>query len=186
METKARSVFREALAAYYTEGGDEGISEVEAWLKSHKGWLPDPQEIYGDGTPLTQPKDEGVDVSSAYPLLVITEARRVIILLRNRLEKTRFKDGLRDWEEARLARIQKWLGDTAFSDRSRSRSPRRSSTSALPYTVKLVELQKDKFMALEARIVKLESELAIKNKLIAAQTSAFVGFQGVQVMPYSH
>ena len=98
METQARSVFREALAAYYTEGGDEGISEVEAWLKSHNGWLPDPQEIYGDGTPLTQPKDEGVDVSSAYPLLALAEAKRVMILLRNRLDKTRFKDSLQDNE----------------------------------------------------------------------------------------
>ena len=186
METKARSIFRSALATYYIEGGDEGISEVEAWLKSHKGWLPDPQEVYGDGTPLTQPKDEGDAVSSAYPILAITEAKRVMILLRNSLENTRFKDGLQDNEEARLAQVQKWLGDTAFCDRSRSRSPRRSSTSALPYTEKLVELQKDKIMALEAQIVKLESELAIKNKLIAAQTPVFASFQGIVASPYCH
>ena len=186
MEAKARSVFREALAAYYIEGGDAGISEVEAWLKSHKGWMPDPQEIYGDGTPLTQPKDERVDVSSAYPHLAITEAKRVMLRLHDRLEMTKFKDGLQDNEEARLAQIQKWLGDSAFCDRSRSRSPRRSSTSMLPYTEKLVELQKDRIIALEAQIVKLESELAIKNKLIAAQAPAFVGFHGVQVRHSSH
>ena len=186
MEAKARSIFRAALGTYYIEGGDGGISEVEAWLKSHKGWLPDPQEVYGDGTPLKQPKDEGDAVSSAYPILAITEAKRVMILLRNSLEKTKFKDGLLDYDELRLAQIQKWLGDSAFCDRSRSRSPRHSSTSATPYTEKLVELQKDKILALEAQIVKLESELAIKNKFIVAQAPAFVGFHGVQVRPYSH
>ena len=92
METKARSIFRLALAHHYIDGIEADVAvEVEAWLKSHKGWLPDPQELYGDGTPLTQPKDEGDAVSSAYPILAIAEAKRAMILLRDSLQKNSLK-----------------------------------------------------------------------------------------------
>ena len=82
MEAKAREILRYALAAHYVDGA-EGGQEIDAWLKKHGGWLPDPQELYGDGTPLTQPQDEGFDVSSPFPEdVVLKDATRVILLLR--------------------------------------------------------------------------------------------------------
>ena len=186
METKARSIFRLALAHHYIDGIEYDVAEeVEAWLKSHKGWLPDPQELYGDGTPLTQPKDEGDAVSSAYPILAIAEAKRAMILLRDSLQKKKFKEGLLEAEEDRLANVQKWLGDAAFSER-RSRSPLRETSCNFPYTEKLISLQKDKILALEAQVARLESEVALKNTIIASYKPAFTGFQGVHASPYSH
>ena len=82
MEAKAREILRYALAAHYMEGDPNG-HEFDAFLKKHGGWLPDPQELYDDGTPLTQPQDEGVDVRSTFPEdVVLTDATRVILLLR--------------------------------------------------------------------------------------------------------
>ena len=63
METVAREIFRDVLAAHYIDGHPFG-EEADVWLKTHGGWLPDPQEMYGDGTPLTQPRDEGDRVMS--------------------------------------------------------------------------------------------------------------------------
>ncbi len=74
MESKARRVFREALAFHYIEGLEVG-PEVDAWLKNHGGWLPDPQELYGDGTPLDQPKDEGDNVDSKDPARAMEDAK---------------------------------------------------------------------------------------------------------------
>ena len=67
MEKRAREIFRDALALHYIDGICAAGEEVELWLKTHGGWLPDPQEVYGDGTPLTQPEDEGWDVMSKEP-----------------------------------------------------------------------------------------------------------------------
>ena len=66
METVAREIFRDVLAAHYIDGHPFG-EEADLWLKTHGGWLPDPQEMYGDGTPLTQPRDEGDRVMSKDP-----------------------------------------------------------------------------------------------------------------------
>ena len=83
METNARKILRYALAAHYVDDLAEAGEEIDAWLRKHGGWLPDPQEIYGDGTPLTQPQDEGFDVMSFYPEdVVLKDATRVILLLR--------------------------------------------------------------------------------------------------------
>jgi hypothetical protein len=73
METKARRVFREALVLTYINGLEVGI-EVDDWLQKHGGWFPDPGELYGDGTPLEQPKDEGEDVTSKDPVCAMKEA----------------------------------------------------------------------------------------------------------------
>ena len=74
MESKARHIFREALALYYIEGLQVD-PQVETWLKNHGGWLPDPQELYGDGTPLDQPADEGEDATSADPVRAMGDAK---------------------------------------------------------------------------------------------------------------
>ena len=81
MEAKAREIIRYALAAHYVDGDANG-QEFDEWLKKHGGWLPDPQELYDDGTPLTQPQDEGFDVRSPYPEdVVLKDATRVILML---------------------------------------------------------------------------------------------------------
>jgi len=72
METVAREIFRDVLAAHYIDGHPFG-EEADLWLKTHGGWLPDPQEMYDDGTPLTQPRDEG-DRVSEYPEKALKEA----------------------------------------------------------------------------------------------------------------
>ena len=66
METVAREIFRDVLAAHYIDGHPFG-EEADLWLQTHGGWLPDPQEMYDDGTPLTQPRDEGDRVMSKDP-----------------------------------------------------------------------------------------------------------------------
>ena len=73
METAAREIFRDVLAAHYIDGHPFG-EEADLWLKIHGGWLPDPQEMYDDGTPLTQPRDEGDRVMSKYPEKALKEA----------------------------------------------------------------------------------------------------------------
>ena len=73
METVAREIFRDVLAAHYIDGHPFG-EEADLWLKIHGGWLPDPQEMYDDGTPLTQPRDEGDRVMSKDPEKALKEA----------------------------------------------------------------------------------------------------------------
>ena len=65
LEHEARDLFRDVLLAHYIDGHDCG-KDVDQWLRKHKGWFPDNQEIYGDGTPLTQPKDDGMNVASPH------------------------------------------------------------------------------------------------------------------------
>jgi hypothetical protein len=83
MEARARNIFRNALGAHYIDGiGTEAAVHVEKWLMKHKGWFPDPQVLYGDGTPLTQPHDEGSDAMSPFPDAV-EDAIRVMSFLRD-------------------------------------------------------------------------------------------------------
>ena len=56
---EVRGRMRELLAWRYMEGIEHG-DRVAAWLLEFKGWYPDPQEVYGDATPLTQPLDQGL------------------------------------------------------------------------------------------------------------------------------
>ena len=81
VEKQAREIFRDALALHYIDGICAAGEEVDVWLKTHGGWFPDPQEVYGDGTPLTQPKDEGWDVMSKEPEKATKEAKGVMSLL---------------------------------------------------------------------------------------------------------
>ena len=87
MESKARRIFRGALALHYIDGLDEAGSQVESWLKKHGGWLPDPQELYGDGTPLDQPVDEGDDATSKYPVCALDDAKALMPILLKTLNK---------------------------------------------------------------------------------------------------
>ena len=88
MESKARDIFREALVIHYVDTLAAG-DEVDAWLRKHGGWLPDPQELYGDGTPLTQPADEGLDVFSNSPEIALREAEETM----DRLVQSLHHDG---------------------------------------------------------------------------------------------
>jgi hypothetical protein len=99
METKARDVFRQALALHYIEGIAAG-KDVDAWLRSHGGWLPDPQEDYGE----PPAPDEGWDATSPNPALAMEEATKVMV----RLKGTLVQDG--DHEEWILGQVDLWLG----------------------------------------------------------------------------
>ena len=85
LEKDARNIFRTALVMHYMDGLPKSGDLISEWLKKHGGWFPDPQEIYGDGTPLTQPVDEGVDIQSPHPN-VIYEAGQLLSLLREELQ----------------------------------------------------------------------------------------------------
>ena len=104
MEKRARVILRDALLKHYIDELSCG-HEVEAWLKTHGGWFPDNQMTYGDGTPLTQPKDEGEDVMSKEPENVLVDARVVMENLWVSL----------DDEDADLAnRVCSWIMDIAI------------------------------------------------------------------------
>jgi hypothetical protein len=98
MEKRARVILRDALLKHYIDELSCG-HEVEAWLKTHGGWFPDNQMTYGDGTPLTQPKDEGEDVMSKEPENVLIDARVVMENLWVTLddEDSDFANGVCDW-----------------------------------------------------------------------------------------
>ena len=80
MEKRARVIFRDTLLKHYIDELPCG-DEVELWLKTHGGWFPDNQVSYGDGTPLTQPKDEGTDVVSPKPEMALREASTLMELI---------------------------------------------------------------------------------------------------------
>ena len=104
MEKRARVILRDALLKHYIDELSCG-HEVEAWLKTHGGWFPDNQMTYGDGTPLTQPKDEGEDVMSKEPANVLVDAKVVMESLWTTL----------DDEEADLANsVCSWIMDIAI------------------------------------------------------------------------
>ena len=124
METRARIIFRNALAAHYIDGITVGDS-VDLWLKTHGGWFPDPQEIYGDGTPLTQPIDEGDEVMSTERLQAMLDAKALMIRLCATLDvecHSELKESTRAW-------IKDSIGPISLPrERSRSRSPIRTSS----------------------------------------------------------
>ena len=77
MEKRARMIFRDALLKHYIDELPCG-DKVEMWLITHGGWFPDNLVIYDDGTPLTQPKDEGIDAMSKEPERAFQEARNLM------------------------------------------------------------------------------------------------------------
>ena len=69
-----RRRMRDLLAAHYVgEGCVEG-PQIEAWLLEGGGWFGDPQVLYGDGTPWTQPVDQGADAPCSNPEQAIYDA----------------------------------------------------------------------------------------------------------------
>ena len=80
MEKRARMIFRDALLKHYIDELPCG-DKVEMWLITHGGWFPDNLVIYDDGTPLTQPKDEGTDVVSPEPEKALREASTLMELI---------------------------------------------------------------------------------------------------------
>ena len=56
---EVRRRMRELLAWHYMDGIEFG-DKVAQWLLEYGGWLADPQELYGDATPWTQPVDQGM------------------------------------------------------------------------------------------------------------------------------
>ena len=133
LEARARMIFRAVLVVHYIDGLDPAVADpVENWLRVHGGWLPDPQVLYGDGTPLTQPADEGTYVTSDRPERAVAEALPAMLGLRCYLH------GCEDDEHTSTffrADVLEWLLDHATPEhatlaaridpRDRSRSPRR-------------------------------------------------------------
>ena len=75
-----RRQMRELLVAHYVgEGCLEG-AKIEEWLLEYGGWFPDPQEFYGDGTPWTQPHDQGADAPCGNPGQAICDAEWLLNL----------------------------------------------------------------------------------------------------------
>lgn len=166
MEDKARVIFREALVIHYVDTLAAG-DEVDAWLRKHGGWLPDPQELYGDGTPLTQPVDEGLDVFSNSPEIALREAEETM----DRLVQSLHHDG---HHHTRMKALR-WLDELgalelasirARRSRSRSRSPRRSpSLEAENRRLQTVtQLQEDKISILEKMLKNTEALLALQAR----------------------
>jgi len=106
MESKVRRIFREALAMHYIDGLEVG-PQVDSWLKSHGGWFPDPQELYGDGSPMDQPIDEGEDVASKDPSRALDDAKELMPKLIANLA--------REMESFPEDANMKFLADTASS-----------------------------------------------------------------------
>ena len=187
MEKKAREIFRDALALHYIDGISKTGEEVDMWLKTHGGWFPDPQEVYGDGTPLTQPKDEGWDVMSKEPEKATKEAKGVMSLLAEFL-----RDGIaEEMGHCDLkASAQKWLDDVVGQaappetpKRDRSRSPRRCvipdmMIATMEQTIQLkdqiIEALQGKIQAQDRELVNnayrisyLETTVKAKDEMIA-------------------
>ena len=161
MEKRARATFRDVLALHYIDGICAAGEEVELWLKMHGGWFPDPQEVYGDGTPLTQPKDEGWDVMSTEPEKAMRGAERVMGSL-----KEFFGDGVAEHMNRPdlKASVKKWLADLAPETpqgRYRSRSPRRCVIPQMTIDVLkgTIQLQSETIKVLEGEIQEKNSEL---------------------------
>lgn len=140
MERRARILFRNALCEYYMEGA-QGGREAEEWLKAHGGWFPDPQVLYGDGTPLTQPSDEGELVRSSTPILAMEEARSVMALLyRSPDFRGEFKAEVLTWINSdALLRLEARNDSTSTvgmlssnGSRSRSRSRESNRETSIP------------------------------------------------------
>ena len=181
MEKQAREIFRDALALHYIEGICQAGTEVDAWLKTHGGWLPNPQEVYGDGTPLTQPEDEGWDVMSKEPEKAMKDATDVMILLAEFL-----RDGIaEEMDQCDLkASADAWLEAHRWYDlppleqvidleadeppqsvkeksgrRDRSRSPRRNVAQDM-----MIATMKETILALE-QTIRAKDEIIRKMKM---------------------
>ena len=177
MEKRARATFRDVLALHYIDGISKTGEEVDMWLKTHGGWFPDPQEVYGDGTPLTQPKDEGWDVMSKEPEKAMKEAKGVMGSL-----KEFFGDGVAEHigRPDLKASVKKWLADLP---RDRSRSPRRCvipdmMIATMGETIRLkdqiIEALQGQIQAQDRELVKnayrisyLETTVKAKDEMIA-------------------
>ena len=168
METRARAIFRDALALHYIDGISKTGEEVDMWLKTHGGWFPDPQEVYGDGTPLTQPKDEGWDVMSKEPEKAAKEAKGVMGSL---------KEFLGDGVAEHIGRfdlkacVKQWLADLAPETpqgRYRSRSPRRCVIPQMTIAVleETIRLKDQIIEALQGKIQAQDRELECLSYLL--------------------
>ena len=184
MEKKAREIFRDALALHYINGISKTGEAVNVWLTTHGGWFPDPQEVYGDGTPLTQPKDEGWDVMSKEPEKAMKEAKGVMSLLAEFLG-----DGVAEHMSRPdlKASVKKWLADLTPETpqgRDRSRSPRRCVIPQLTIDVLkgTIQLQSETIKVLEGKILEnayrisyLEATVKGKDQIIAMHNSFMTG-----------
>ena len=121
METRARVIFRGALAVHYVDGISVG-HHVDSWLKTHGGWFPDPKEPYCDGTPLTQPMDDGEFVMSIYPMRAISDAKAIMPRLYAALDIEHERE-LKKSAEAWMTDVN--INEPASLPRDRSRSPLR-------------------------------------------------------------
>ena len=161
MEKKAREIFRDALALHYINGISKTGEAVNVWLTTHGGWFPDPQEVYGDGTPLTQPKDEGWDVMSKEPEKAMRGAERVMGALKEFLG-----DGVAEhigYTDLK-ASVKQWLADLA-QGRDRSRSARRCVIPQMTIDVLkgTIQLQSDAIEALNGKIKGLQKYIEENN-----------------------
>ena len=75
-----RRRMRELLAAHYVGESCVQGPQVEAWLHRWGGWFGDPQEMYSDGTPWTQPVDQGTDAPRSNPERAIHDAEWLLKL----------------------------------------------------------------------------------------------------------
>ena len=189
MEKRARAIFRDALALHYIDGISKTGEEVNVWLTTHGGWFPDPQEVYGDGTPLTQPKDEGWDVMSKEPEKAMKGAERVMGALKEFLG-----DGVAEHIgcTALKASVKQWLADLA-QGRDRSRSPRRCVIPDMTIAVlkeniqlkdRLIEVLQGKIKDTNRELVEnayrisyLEATVKGKDQIIAMHTRFMAGVE---------
>jgi len=152
METKARIIFRDALATHYIDGLPEVGDQASQWLLTHGGWFPDPQGEYDGETP----PDQGGAVMSPQPVAAMEDAKTLMMSLWNALTAN----------EADLKEeVRKWLGSlTARIARSRSRSPLRvQPLSELARAALDVVCTRDADSRVESQrqtIVRLQQEIA--------------------------
>ena len=173
MESKARHIFRDLLALHYIEDLDAGPL-VETWLKNHGGWFPDPQEMYGDGTPLTAPVDEGEDATSADPARAMEDARALMPKLMANLTKEVERTPDDDVYAPIAKDVTVWMkacDRREGRERSRSRSPLRvDPMSEVARAALDVVCKHDADPRVEeqrATIARLRQELAAKDAEIA-------------------
>ena len=183
MEKRARVILRDALLKHYIDELSCG-HEVEAWLKTHGGWFPDNQMTYGDGTPLTQPKDEGEDVMSKEPANVLVDAKVVMESLWTTLddEDADLANSVCSWiidlgilwatvsrlteadAEAYDFRLESAKETMQSFKRGRSRSPRRTNVNGHLEALLNDHIHKISEQAIE--IVELQEKIVEKDRCI--------------------
>ena len=184
MEKRARVILRDALLKHYIDELSCG-HEVEAWLKTHGGWFPDNQMTYGDGTPLTQPKDEGEDVMSKEPANVLVDAKVVMESLWTTLDDddADLANSVCSWiidlgilwatvsrlteanAEAYDFRLESATETMQSFKRGRSRSPRRTNVNGHLEALLNDHIHKISEQAIE--IVELQEKIIEKDRQIA-------------------